>query len=79
MRLVPLCVSGYTRLRLANGGEDRLHLNDVIIGDAASCNQDHGAHTQRERDPQRGALCLDRQAERGSTGFICLLSPSVVE
>lgn len=31
------------------------------------------------RDPQRGALCLDRQAERGSSAFICLLSPSVVE
>lgn len=42
---------GYSHLRLANGGEDRLHLNDVIISDAASCNQGQG--TERERSAER--------------------------
>lgn len=62
-----------SQLRLANGREDRLHLNDVIISDAASCNRSPAA------ERMRGALFPDGQAEQGSAGFICVLSPRVLE
>ena len=43
---------GHSLVRLANGAKDRLHLNDVIITDAASCNEEQGS----EWDPQRRFL-----------------------
>lgn len=42
----PDCVLQILLARIANGGEDRLHLKDVIISDTASCNQGRG--TKRE-------------------------------
>lgn len=62
---------GYSPLRLANGGEDKLHLNDVIISDAASCNQGQGA----EREIRREVLYawIGRRSENAVL-FICLLS-----
>lgn len=70
-----LCVWETFGLRLANGGEDRLHLNDMIISDAASCNQGLGA--QREIHREAVYAWIGRQAGPGSAAFICLLSPSV--
>lgn len=62
---------GYSPLRLANGGEDKLHLNDVIISDTASCNQGQGA----EREIRREVLYawIGRRSENAVL-FICLLS-----
>lgn len=53
---------GYSQLRLANGGEDKLHLNDMIISDAASCNQGQG--TQREICREVLYAWIDRQSEK---------------
>lgn len=64
----------YSQLRLANGGEDGLHPNDVIISDAAGCNQGRGC-TEDERCFMPGWT----GGARKRAGFICLLSPSVVE
>lgn len=62
--------------RLANGREDKLHLNDVIISDAASCNQGRGAGSGIRREVLHA--WVGRQAEPGCGAFICLLSPSVL-
>lgn len=62
--------------RLANGREDKLHLNDVIISDAASCNQGRGAGSGICREVLYA--WVGRQAEPGCGAFICLLSPSVL-
>lgn len=62
--------------RLANGREDKLHLNDVIISDAASCNQGRGAGSGIRREVLYA--WVGRQAEPGCGAFICLLSPSVL-
>lgn len=67
---------GYSQLRLANGGEDRLHLNDMIISDAASCNQGQGA--QREIRREVLYAWIDRRSEEALALFV-FLSPSVVE
>lgn len=54
--------SEYTQLRLANGGEDKLHLNDMIISDAASCNQGQG--TQKEICREVLYVWIDRQSKK---------------
>lgn len=62
---------GYSQLRLANGEEDRLHLNDVIISDAASCNQGQGT----ERAIRREVLYawIDSQSEEAVLLFVFYL------
>lgn len=62
---------GYSQLRLANGGEDRLHLNDVIISDAASCNQDQG--TLREIRREVLYAWIDRQSKEAVVLFVFYL------
>lgn len=62
---------GYSRLRLANGGEDRLHLNDVIISDAASSNQGQG--TQREIRREVLYAWIDRQSVEAVVLFVFYL------
>lgn len=62
---------GYSQPRLANGGEDKLHLNDVIISDAASCNQGQGT----QRDIRREVLYawIDRQSKEAVLLFVFYL------
>lgn len=62
----------YSQLRLANGGEDRLHLNDVIISDAASCNQ--GQCTQREIRREVLYAWIDRRSEEAVVLFVFYLT-----
>lgn len=63
--------SGYSQLRLANGGEDRQHLNDVIISDAASCNQGQGI--QREIRREVLYAWIDRRSEEAVALFVFYL------
>lgn len=62
---------GYSQLRLANGGKDRLHLNDVIISDAASCDQGQG--TQREIRREVLYAWIDRRSEDAVVLFVFYL------
>lgn len=62
---------GYSQLRLANGGEDKLHLNDVIISDAASCNQGQGTQTEIRREVLYA--WIDRQSEEAVLLFVFYL------
>lgn len=71
-----MCVCfGDAELRLANGVEDRLHLNDVIISDTASCNQGLSAL----REFRREVLCasVDRRSVEAVVSFV-FFSPPVV-
>lgn len=72
--LAPLC-SGYSWLRLVDGGEYTLHLNDLIISDAASCNQ--GRSTQRGIHREVLYAWIENQSKEALISVV--FSPSVAK
>lgn len=74
VRLARPC-SGSSQLRLVDGGEYMLHLNDVIISDAASCNQ--GRSTQRGIHREMLYAWMENRSKEALISFV--LPPSAAK